>query len=475
MGTISFSGLASGIDTQSLITQLMYLERAPERLLQTKQQKLQSQIDLYKQIKTALTEFQSSAQSIKTSPTFKGVKAEVGDSSVLTASASSTAMEGVHTVEVTTLARSQRQVSVGYASASSLTFNTGAFTIDDGAGTVTTINIAEGQNSLNGIVAAINDSDANVTASIINDGSGTPYRLVVTGKDTKNYTIDFSGLSTAPAGGTGALAPTLLGPGDPTYQAGTAASFKVDGVSITRNSNTVTDVLEGVTLSLLKEGSTTSVAITNNTDDVTAKINSFVKEFNDALTLINKQTVYDSTGKTSSALSGDATLRTVQSQLQRLITTPVSGVSGSFSTLASIGITTDSKTGTLSVDATKLADAMKKDFDGVVDLFTHNGDKTGLADNQYGLAQQFNLVLDRFTHSYTEGSSLNGLIETRISGLTNSIKDIDKQIESMELRMDQREKVLTAKFTAMESLISTLSSQGSSMLSAITSAAVSSS
>lgn len=473
MGTISFSGLASGIDTQSLITQLMYLERAPERLLQTKQEKLQSQIDLYKQIKTTLTEFQSSAQSIKTSSTFKGVKAEIGDSSVLTASASSTAMEGVHTVEVTTLARSQRQVSVGYASASSLTFNTGSFTIDDGTGTVTTINIAEGQNSLNGIVAAINDSDANVTASIINDGSGTPYRLVVTGKDTKNYTIDFSGLSTAPAGGTGSLAPTLLGPGDPTYQAGTAASFKVDGVSITRTSNTVTDVLEGVTLSLLKEGSTTSVAITNDTDNVTEKINNFVKEFNDALTLINKQTVYDSTGKTSSALSGDATLRTVQTQLQRLITTPVSGVS-SFSTLASIGITTDSKTGTLSVDATKLSDALKNDFEGVVDLFTHNGDTAGLADDQYGLAQQFNLVLDRFTHSYTEGSNLNGLIETRISGLTNSIKDIDKQIESMELRMEQREKVLTAKFTAMETLISTLSAQGSSMINAITSAAVSS-
>lgn len=475
MGIISFSGLASGIDTQSLITQLMYLERAPERILQTKQQKLQSQIDLYKQIKTALTEFQSSAQNIKTSSTFKGVKAEVGDSSVLTATASSTAMEGVHTVEVTTLARSQRQVSIGYASNSSLTFNTGSFTIDDGAGTVTTLNIAEGQNSLNGIVAAINDSDANVTASIINDGSGTPYRLVVTGKDTKNYTIDFSGLSTVPVGGTGSLAPTLLGPGDPTYQAGTAASFKVDGVSITRTSNTVTDVLEGVTLSLLKEGSSTSVTVTNDNNNVTEKINNFVKEFNDALTLINKQTVYDSTGKTSSALSGDATLRTVQSQLQRLITTPVSGVTGSFSTLASIGITTDSKTGTLSVDAAKLSDALKNDFDGVVDLFTHNGDKTGLVDDQYGLAQQFTLVLDRFTHSYTEGSSLNGLIETRISGLTNSIKDIDKQIESMELRMELREKALTAKFTAMETLISTLSSQGNSMLSAITSAAVSSS
>lgn len=474
MADINFSGLASGIDTSTMISQLMYLERAPERILQTKQKKLQSQIDLYKQIKTALAEFQSSAQSIKTSSTFKGVKAEVGDAAVLTATASSTAMEGVHTVEVTTLARSQRQVSVGYASNSTLTFNTGSFTIDDGAGSVKTVNIAEGQNSLNGIVAAINGSDANVTASIINDGSGTPYRLVVTGKDTKNYTLDFSGLATPPTGGTGALAPTLLGPGDPTYQAGTAASFKVDGVTITRTSNTVSDVLEGVTLSLVKEGATTSVTVSNDKDDVTTKINDFVKEFNDALTLINKQSVYDSTGKTTSVLSGDATLRTVQSQLQRLVATPVSGLSGSFSTLASIGITTDSKTGTLSIDSAKLADALKSDFDGVVDLFTHNGDTLGLADNQYGIAQQFNLALDRITHSYTEGSSLNGLIETRITGLNSSIKDIDKQIEAMESRMVLREESLKKKFAAMESLISSLSSQGSSLLSAINGAAINS-
>ncbi len=474
MGTLNFSGLASGIDTESLITQLMYLERAPERLLATKQTKLQSQIALYSQIKTALSEFQNSAASIKTSSAFKGVKADVGDSSLLKATASSTAAEGTHTVEVVSLARSQRQVSVGYASNSSLTFNTGSFTIDDGSGTVTTVNIAEGQNSLNGIVSAINESGANVTASIINDGSGTPYRLVVTGNDTKNYTLDFSGLSTAPAGGTGTLMPTLLGPADPTYQAGAAASFKVDGVSITRTSNTVTDVLEGVTLSLLKEGSTTSVTITNDADNVTEKITNFVKEFNDALTLINKQTVYDSTGASTSVLSGDATLRTIQSQLQKIVTTPVSGLTGAYSTLSSIGITTDYKTGTLSIDSTKLADALKNNFDDVVDLFTHNGDTAGLADNQYGVAQQFNLALDRFTHSYTEGSNLNGLIETRISGLNNSIKDINKQIDSMELRMDQYEKSLRAKYSAMETLISNLTSQGNSMLSAITSAAISS-
>ncbi len=467
MAGINFSGLASGIDTQSMITQLMYLERAPERILQTKQKKLQSQVDLYKQIKDALSELQKSAQGIKTSSTFKGLKTEVGDSTVLKASASSTAMEGIHTVEVTTLARSQRQVSIGYASSSSLTFNTGSFTIDDGAGTVKTVTIAEGQNSLNGIVTAINESGANVSASIINDGSGAPNRLVITGKDTKNYTVDFSGLAVPPAGGTGALAPTLLGAGDPTYQAGTAASFKVDGVTITRTSNTVTDVLPGVTLTLLKQGVTTSVTVTNDTDNATTKITDFVKEFNDALTLINKQSVYDSTGKTTGALAGDSTLRSVQSQLQRLVTTPVSGASGAYKTLASIGITSDSKTGSLSVDAAKLADALKSDFDGVVDLFTHNGDKTGLADNQYGLAQQFNLALDRVTHSYTEGSTNNGLIESRIYGLTKSIKDINKQIESMELRMEKREEVLKRRFSAMESMISSLTNQGNSLLSAI--------
>lgn len=466
MSTFSIGGLATGLDTSSIIAKLMDLERNPERIMQANQTKLKKQVDAYKQIETALSTLQGVMQGINTSATFKGMKSTVGDSSVLTASATSTASPGTHTIQVLALARSQRQVSTGYASNTALVFNTGSFTIDDGAGTVKTVTIAEGQNSLQGITAAINASGANVTASIINDGTGTPYRLVITGKDTKNYTVNFAGLTTLPAGGTGSLTPTLLGPADPSYQAGVNASFKLDGVTITKTSNTVSDAITGVTLNLLKEGATTTFAVTNDTDGVTQKINDFIKAYNSAITPINLQSVYNPDTKTAGILSGDSTLRTVQSKLSSLLTTPVSGATGVYKTLASIGITSDKKDGTLSVDSAKLADALSNHFDDVVDLFTHNtGVSTSLPTNQYGIAQQFNLVIDTIVHPYVGSSSIyNGLIETRIKGLNGSISDIDKRISEMESRITQMQANLQKQFTAMENMVSSLQSQGSTLL-----------
>ena len=464
---ISFGGLATGLDSASLISQLMYLERAPERILETKKKTIQGQIDTYNQLTGFLNTFKGLAAAMNTATTFMGKTASVGDSTVLSATAVSSTAPGTHTVEVTSLAKMQRQVSQGYASNTSLTFNTGTFTItDDGGGTPITVNIAEGQNSLDGIAAAINGSGANVSASVINDGSGTPYRLVINGKDTKNYTFDFSGLTTDPTGGTGTLKPTLLGAADPSYQAGAKASLKVDGVQIYKTSNTIGDVIPGVTLTLLKDGgATTSVTVGNDVTGVTKKINDFVGAYNSAMSLINRQSEYNATAKKGGSLSGDSTLRVVKSQLQGVISTPVSGLTGQYSTLAEIGITSSQKDGTLAVNATKLQEALGSKFDDVVKLFTQNGGVSGLATEQYGVAEQFNKIVDKLTHFYEGPSSTaNGIISSRVRGLTDTIGDIDKQIEGMEVRMEQREKALKKQFSSLEQLVSGLQTQGNSLL-----------
>lgn len=464
---ISFSGLATGLDSGSLITQLMYLERAPERILETKKKTIQNQIDTYNQITGFLNTFRGLAAGMNTATSFMGKTTAVGDSTVLTATSVSSSAPGTHTVEVTSLARMQRQVSQGYASTTALSFSTGSFQItDDAGGTPKTVTIAEGQNSLDGIAAAINGSGANVSASVINDGSGTPYRLVIAGKDTKNYSFDFSGLATDPAGGTGPLKPTLLGAGDPSYQAGSPASLKVDGIPITKTSNTISDVIPGVTLTLLKDGgATTSVTVDNDVSGVTKKINELVGSYNAAMSLINRQSEYNATTKKGTSLSGDSTLRMAKSQLQKVISTPVSGLTGKYSTLAEIGITSDQKDGTLKIDNAKLQEALGTRFDDVVKLFTQNGGVSGLSTEQYGVAEQFNRIVDKLTHFY-EGpnSTANGIISTRVRGLTNSISDIDKQIEGMEVRMEQKEKALKKQFSSLESLVSGLTTQGNSLL-----------
>jgi flagellar hook-associated protein 2 len=452
MSTISFGGLATGLDTQSIITQLMNLERVPEQLLQAQQKTNTGKISEFQKIEDALTSLQDVVQGFNTPGTFNAVKSTVGNSSALSATATSSATQGTHTVQVISLAKFQRQVSTGVASDTALSFGTGSFTIDGGA----PISIAAGQNSLQGIVAAINSSGAKVTASVINDG--TNYRMVISGTDTQNHAFDFSGLGAAP---------TLLGSGDPTYQDAAPAQLVVDGVNMTKTSNTVTDAIQGVTLNLLTEGLTTSVSITNDTDAVTQKINNFVTAYNKVITLINSESTYNADTKTAGVLSGNITVRTIQQQFQSLLTTTVSGTSGTFKTLAALGINSDSKTGTLSVNSTKLSDALTNHYSDVVDYFTHNGDSvTTLATNKYGIAQQFNLVIEAMVHPYiADGMADNGIIEVAKKALTNRNADIDKQISDMEYHITQMQTNLQKQFNAMELMVSNLQSQGNMLLS----------
>lgn len=454
MSSFSIGGLVTGLDTQTMISSLMEVERAPQKIMLRTQQRFQSQSSVYTQLKSALSSLQTTMQGMSSASTLKGMKSAVGDGTVLTASATSTATPGVHTLEVLSLARSQRQVSTGYADGA--LFNAGSYTIDDGAGTVTPVTVSEGSNTLQGVAAAINGSGANVTASVVNDGSATPNRLVITGKDTKSYTMDFSNLL------------TLLGPEDPSYQAASQASFKLDGITITKASNAVSDALEGVTFNLLKEGATTTLNISNDSDGVTNKINDFIAGYNSAIKLIGAQSGYDAAKKTAGILSGDTTLRSIQSQLRSLLTTSVPGASP-YSSLAQLGITSSKTDGSLSLDTTRLSAALSSNFDNVVDLFTHNTDTfVSHPQSEYGIAQQFNLVLKALVHPYEGASSThNGLIATRIEGLKGSISDIDKQIESMEARIAKMQEAMKKKFAAMESMISSLQNQGSSLLAAL--------
>jgi len=203
--TLAVGGLATGIDTASLISQLMAAERQPETILQNKVSKAQTQISVFNQINNAMNSFASAVNGMNTSSGFISRASAMTDSSVGTATVDSTAQTGTHLIQVDSLAQFQRQISdTSYASSSDLNFYTGTITIGKtgSADPPVSIKIDAGQNSLSGIASAINSSGTNVSASIINDGSG--FRLILNGKDTNNYTILSSGLTTAPATPNGA-------------------------------------------------------------------------------------------------------------------------------------------------------------------------------------------------------------------------------------------------------------------------------
>ncbi len=466
-GTISFSGLATGIDTSSIVSQLMSLERAPEQILTNQKTKLQSQADEYTKLSSLLTTLQGVMNGMDTVATFSAKTVNVGDSTVASATADGTAAAGNHTLTVTSLAASQTLVSEsstnsGYASNTAQNFGTGTISITDTTGgqKPVSVTIDGTNNSLQGIADAINASGANVTASVVNDGSGTPYRLAIIGNDTNTYAV------TASLTGGTYDAPTFA-----QKVAASPAVFQLDGIDMTRTSNTVTGAIPGVTLNLLKpnDPSRTAISVGNDTAAVTSKINDFVTAYNNVMNLINQDTAYDASTNTAGTLCGDSTVRTVRDTLQNLLTSKVAGLTG-LSSLADIGINSDAKTGLLSIntDATQgptLSGALSSNFKGVVALFTQNSGTFGLNQNQYGIAEQFNQEIDTLTHYYS-GASNSGIISTRIHGLNDSMTDIDNQIAAMEVRLTAEENSLNAQFTAMETTISNTQAWGNSLLAA---------
>jgi flagellar hook-associated protein 2 len=469
-GAITFSGLATGMDTSSIVSQLMALERAPETILTNQKTKMQSQVTAYNALSSALTSLQSLMTGMNTPDTFAAKTASVADSSVAAATASSSALAGTHTLKVTSLARSQTLLSQsstnsGYASDTAKNFGTGTISIANAADPShpITVNIDSTNNSLQGIATAINGSGANVTASVVNDGSGTPYRLAIIGKDTGTYSV-----TSSLTGG------TYDAPSFAEKVSASQAVFQLDGIDMTRTTNTVADAMPGISLTL--QGTTTNpagttITIGNDTAAVTAKINSFVTSYNNVINLINQDTAYDSTTNTSGVLLGDSTIRTVLDTLKTTLSSQIAGATGSFSSLADIGFNSDAHTGALSVDSSKLSSALSSDFSSVSSLFTQNTGNNGLALNQYGIAEQFNKQVDFLTHYYSgysgTGTLNNGVISTRIKGLNDSMTDIDNQIAAMEVRMVSMENNMNAQFTAMEQLVSNTTAWGNQLLAGL--------
>ena len=463
-GTITFSGLATGIDTSSIVEQLMSLERAPQNILVNQKTVLEGKVEQYNKLSTLLKSFQSLMAGMNTSSTFSAKTVAVADSSVATATATGAAFAGNHILRVTSLASSQTLVSQsstnsGYASDTESNFGTGTITISDTTGGAddVVITIDSTNNSLQGIANAINESDANVTASVVNDGSGTPYRLAIMGKDTNTYSLT--------AGLTGGTYDT------PTFEEKIAASqavFQLDGIDMTRTTNTVANAIPGVTLTLqgTNASSQTLVTIGNDTSAVTSKINEFIDKYNEVMELINENTSYDASTGEAGTLFGDATIRTVLDTLRDLLTTQVAGTDGSYASLAEIGISSDAKTGLISVDSSILSNALSNDFNGVVSLFTRNTGTYGLDLNQYGIAEQFNKQIDALTHYYS-GASNSGIVSTRIHGLNDNISDIEDRIAAMEVRLIAMEKRMNEQFTALEQLISNTTAWGNQLLAAL--------
>ena len=397
MATAPGSATSSGLDVNSIVSQLMTIEQRPLLALAKKEASYQAQLSAYGSIKGALSTFQSAVSGLSSITKFQSLTATSADTSIFTASAASTAVAGAYSIDaITKLAQAQKLAATGQASSTAaigsgtLTFNfgtitggtfdgntgkyTGATFTSNGAG-VKTVTIDATNNSLQGIRDAINAANIGVTATIINDGGTSPYRLALTSDSIgKANSIKISV--------TGDAALSNLLAHDPANDAGqnlaetiTAqnAELKIDGVSVSKTSNTITDAIQGVTLNLQKTAATPiKLTVARDSAAIKSSVEAFVKAYNDLNKTLKDLSAYDPATKKGAVLQGDSTVRTLQTQIRAVLNTPVANTSGSLTNLSQIGVMFQ-KDGTLALDTAKLNTAITNNFNDIASLFAAVG------------------------------------------------------------------------------------------------------
>jgi flagellar hook-associated protein 2 len=396
---ISAAGIGSNLDVDGIVSQLMAVERQPLTLLAKRETDYQAKLSAYGMLKGALSSFQTVMKEMADGTKFQMLTARPADTSVLTAtaSASAKAVPGSYSIEVEQLAQQQKIRSDGFASTASVV-GSGTLTIqygnyDSGTNSFTlnsakpaqTVTIDPSNNTLAGVRDAINTANIGVSATIINDG--TSNRLVLTSKDTgaassvkitaadnDGDNLDAAGLSRLafdPAAAPGA------GKNLTEVQAAQDAKLEIDGIAISKGSNTITDAIEGVTLNLLKSntGAPTMLDVARDSAGVKASVEAFVKSYNSVNQTLADLSSYNAAAKRGGILQGDSAALSIQTGIRAALSAAVGGAGGGIDSLSQIGVAFQ-KDGSLALDSTKLQKALDDGFDGIAGLFAVRGAPT---------------------------------------------------------------------------------------------------
>ena len=390
---ISTAGIGSGLDVGSIVTKLMSTEQGPLTAVTKQKTSYESKISAYGTLRSGLANFQTTIKNLSDIAKFNTQAAVSGDATVVSASSNGNATIGSYSLTVRQLAQPQKISLPGVASAYT-PIGSGTLTISFGTYNSTgntfspnldkvakSLTITPANNTLSGIRDAINAGDLGVNASIVNDGvtnrlvisskdSGAANSMKISVSDADGTNFDTSGLSQL------AYDPTLTagaGKNLSELQAAKSSIVDIDGITVTKSSNVVTDALEGVTLNLLKVQLGTPVDVTVGRDQTTVEksVTDFVKAFNDINTTLRNLTKYDSTGKSSGVLLGDATTRSISTKIKLTLSNALTS-NGTLNSLSQIGVSFQ-KEGTLLLDSTKLKAAIQNNAEGIAGIFAAVG------------------------------------------------------------------------------------------------------
>ena len=295
--------------------------------------------------------------------------------------------------------------------------------------------------TLSSLVAAINNASGNpgITASIINVDAGAQLLLTSNTMGAAN-TI---GVQATPSSGSNLSSLNTL----TTVQAPSNAIITLNGQPVTRQSNSFSDVVPGVTFSLTAPTtSTESLAIAANPATATSNVNSFITAYNSLVGTMNNLSNYNATTGTASQLFGDPMMMGIKNQLLHALNASISGISG-FSTLAEIGVTPD-HSGALSLNSVVFNQAMAANPTGVANLFA----------SSTGIAAQFDVVLNNQL-------GFTGTIATRVNSDNTQLTSIANQQTTFNAQMSALQAQYLKQFNAMDSIVGNLQNTSNSLTS----------
>ncbi len=438
-GTISSSGIGSGLNVSQIVTALMDAEKGPLNSINKSISTDNAQISAYGSISSQISSFQSAIAGLIAPSTIKATTASSSSTSVLSVSNDGTALAGEYKITNVTLASPQVITSnisdTAYTSINSSIGTTGSITISGTTITPTSYTVA-------GLVEAINNANiSGVSATITNLGtSAAPdyqIRIVNTTDTAATITLsagnDFTGLAF-------------------TSDDAVAGSLTINGTTVSRSSNTITDLVPGLTINLVGTGNST-ITVTQDNSALSSKISGFVTAFNALDKSLKDISSYDATAKKGAALYGDSAINSLRREIRSIITSTLGVDSAtSYNRLSQVGINFKTD-GTLSLDSTTLNTAISGNFNKVAKLFSGTGvstDSLGL----HGFAYQLNTVL-------ASATGIDGVITNRKSSLQTEIRRLQAKADQEQLRLADLQKMYQKQYTALDRTVASLNSMAS--------------
>lgn len=441
---ISSIGIGSGLEVESIITQMVDLEKAPIKTLEVKAEFIQSKISVYGQIKSLTDDLNAAVRDLTLDRTWSTVKINSSNASAVSASMTGSAAAGSYNIEVIDLAQSQTSVTTKLVkdtqmnAAGTMQFSAAGKNIDIVVGANDTLSSVADKINADSVLSK------SVIASVITDSNGQQ-QLMLRARETGLSGAFTVSVTPADQGNLNALNVSGANGG----QAAQDAKIKLNGVALISSTNTFAETVPGLSITVSEAGKTSLLSLNQDKDAVQASIQKFVDAYNALNDLLSASTKYDEESKAAGVLQGDSSAVSLQNSLRMLTQNIASNASGAFSRLSDAGIQM-LQGGKLSLDATKLATALG-DMDSLKSLFAVKADSQGQGG---GIAVSFKAFTDSFL-------SWEGGLNTKTDSLEDQLKRNTTDQDKVTARATTLEARLRSQYTALDTKMASLNALSS--------------